>query len=86
MSSLVVSDKVVSECVTLMYSTLGYHGHSVHVLRPFLKYPVPVDGSSPPKHVVGDIHNYSVSKAHLKDAKVFAVRRTNSYSGSTSDV
>ena len=41
-----------------MYGTLGYHGHSVHVLRTFLKYPVPVDGSSPPNHAVGDIHNY----------------------------
>jgi len=86
MCSLVVSDKVVSECVTLMYRTLGYHGHSVHVLGPFLKYPVPVDGSSPPNHVVGDIHNNSVSKAHLKDTKVFEIRRTKSFSGWTADV
>ena len=76
MSSLVVSDKVISECVTLMYRTLCDHGHSVHVLGPFLKYTVPVDGSRPPNHVVGNIHNYSVSKAHLKDAKVRAIKRT----------
>lgn len=81
MYSSVVSDKVVSECVTLMYRILGYYGHSVHVLEPFLKYPMPVDGSSPPSHVVGDVHNYSVSKANLKDVKVFAVRRRKSVSG-----
>jgi len=80
-SSLVVSDEVVSACATLMYRTMGYHGHSIHVLGPFLKYPVPVDGSSPPPHVVGDIHSYSVSKAHLKVTKVYAVRRTKSFSG-----
>jgi hypothetical protein len=74
--SLVVSVKVVSEYVTFMYTTLGYHWHSVHVLGPFLKHPVPVDGSSPPRQIVDDIHNYSVSKAHLKDVKVLAVRRT----------
>ena len=37
MRSCIASDKVVSECVTLMYRTLGYHGHSVHVLGPLLK-------------------------------------------------
>jgi hypothetical protein len=86
MSSLVVSDKVVSECVTLMYRTLGYHGHSVHVIGTFLKYSVPVDSSSPPSHVVGDIHNYSVPKAHLKNAKMLAVRRTKSFSGWMSEI
>jgi hypothetical protein len=69
-----------------MYGTLFYHGHSVHVLGPFLKYPMPVDGSSPPNHVAGDIRDYSVSKAHLKDTKMFAVRRTKSFSGWTAEV
>jgi hypothetical protein len=36
---------------------------------------MPVDGSSPPCHVVGDIDNYPVSKAYLKDVKVLVVRR-----------
>jgi len=86
MSSCVVSDKVVSECVTLTYRTLGYHGHSVHVLGFCLKYPMPVDGSSPPNHVVGDIHNNPVSKAHLRDTKMFAIRRTKSFSGWRAEV
>jgi hypothetical protein len=41
---------------------------------------MPVDGSSPPNHVVGDVHNYSISKAHLKDVKELAVRRRKTVS------
>lgn len=70
-SSLVVSEEVVSECVTFIYGTLRYHGNPVHELGPLLEYAVPVDRNTPPRHVVSYIHNHSVSKTHLKNSKNF---------------
>jgi hypothetical protein len=72
-SSFVVSNEVISECVTFTYGTLRQHGNSIHELGPLLEHSVPVDSSSPRSHVVRYIHDHSVSKAHLKNTKILII-------------